>query len=37
MLGGCVVALVRPGAVDPADFATAWAVQPAAGASVALD
>jgi galactokinase len=35
--GGCVVAIVRPGAVDPSDFATAWAVQPAAGASVEHD
>jgi galactokinase len=32
--GGCVVALTRPGTLDPSDFTSAWVVQPAAGASV---
>ena len=33
--GGCVVALARPGAVDPTAFATpAWRVRPSAGATV---
>ena len=32
--GGCVVALARPGAIDPARFERAWLVVPSAGASV---
>ena len=35
--GGCVVALLRPGAVAPAAFAQAWTVRPAAGARVEHD
>jgi galactokinase len=32
--GGCVVALARPGAIDPTGFERAWLVEPSAGASV---
>ncbi len=32
--GGCVVAMVRPGAVDAAEFPTAWFVEPSPGASL---
>ena len=32
--GGCVVALARPGALDPARFERAWRVHAAAGAAV---
>jgi galactokinase len=32
--GGCVVALVRTGSVDPASFKQAWLVRPSAGARV---
>ncbi len=31
--GGCVVALTRPGAIDPAAWGRAWVVQPSAGVS----
>lgn len=33
--GGCVVALMAPGAVSPSEFHAAWLVRPSAGASVA--
>jgi galactokinase len=32
--GGCVVALARPGAIDPSGFRRAWVVEPSAGASI---
>jgi galactokinase len=32
--GGCVVALARPGAIDPTRFDRAWVVEPSAGATV---
>ena len=32
--GGCVVALARPGSVDPSMFERAWIVMPSAGATV---
>ena len=35
--GGCIVAMVRPGAVAAAEFATAWYVQPSGGAGVSVD
>ena len=35
--GGCVVAMVRPGAVAAAEFATAWYVQPSGGAAVSVE
>jgi galactokinase len=32
--GGCVVALMEHGAVEPSQFAQAWAVEPSQGATV---
>jgi galactokinase len=32
--GGCVVAMARPGAIDPSRFEQAWMVEPSAGAAI---
>jgi hypothetical protein len=32
--GGCVVALIEPGAADAASFDAAWIVRPSGGATV---